>query len=76
VPLPKASPVVAPPLPLQAVAVAQPERQRPIVTRARAVLAAVGQIPQWVRVSAENIADWAVTAPVKTIARLPERRFL
>jgi hypothetical protein len=76
VPLPKASPVVAPPLPLQAVAVAQPERGRPIVTRTRAVLAAVGQIPQWLRASAENVADWAVTAPAETIARLPERRFL
>jgi hypothetical protein len=39
-------------------------------------LAAVGEIPQWLRAGVENIADWAVTAPAEKIARLPERRFL
>jgi hypothetical protein len=70
-------PAIEPPLQLLPVVVArQPDRRGPVAERAQAVMATVERIPQWLRAGAENIADWAVTAPVKTIARLPERRFL
>lgn len=72
---PKPNPLVEARLSLQATSMAGPERRRP-ASRAGGVFAAVGRIPSWVRVGVENVAEWAVTAPVKTLSRLPERRFL
>jgi hypothetical protein len=40
------------------------------------MLATVEQIPLWLRTGVENVADWAIAAPAKTLSRLPERRFL
>jgi hypothetical protein len=77
VPLPKASPAAAPPLQLQANMVAPaPPRRAAVAEGARAVLATVGRIPHWVSVGVQEAANWAIVAPVQTIARLPERRFL
>jgi hypothetical protein len=74
-PAPRPDPVLQPPLQLQAVAAAQPERRRPVVERARAVLATVEEIPQLLRSGIENVADWAAS-PARVLSRLPERRFL
>jgi hypothetical protein len=73
-PASKPAPVTQPPLQLEAAAAPQP--QKPITTRGRAALAAVQQIPGWIRDGVENVADWAITAPSKAISQLPERRFL
>ena len=74
-PLPKPATATAPPLQLQ-VATAAPRPEKPVVTRARAALATVQRIPDWLRTGVENVADWAITAPGKAISQLPERRFL
>jgi hypothetical protein len=74
-PAPRPDPAIQPPLQLQAVAAARPERRRPVVERARAVLATVEEIPQLLRSGIENVADWAAS-PARVLSRLPERRFL
>jgi hypothetical protein len=72
---PTATTVVAgPPLPLQAPAAAS--QPAPLVQHARAVLATAERIPQWVRNKVEDVADWAIIGPVRTITERQERRFL
>lgn len=73
--VPKSNPVIEPPLQLQP-AITQSDRRRPLAGRALAVMATVERIPQWLRTGVEDVADWAVTAPVRTLARLPDRHFL
>jgi hypothetical protein len=75
-PAPRPIAAIEPPLQLQAVAAAQPERRRPVLERTRTVLATVGQIPHWLRAGLENAADWAVTAPVQALSRSAERHVL
>jgi hypothetical protein len=66
-----------PPLTLQATVVTpSPPRRAPVADGARAVIATVGRIPHWVRVGVQEAANWVIVAPVQTLARLPERRFL
>jgi hypothetical protein len=78
---PKPGVVIGPPLQLAAAAPSlTPQRpeppRRPVVERARAVIATVERIPGWVRAGVENVTDWAVSAPSRAISQLPERRFL
>ena len=75
-PVPKPAPAVEPPLQLQVATASPPKPGKPVVARAQAALATVQQIPQWLRTGAENVADWAMSAPAKAISHLPERRFL
>jgi hypothetical protein len=75
VPLPQAPAASGPPLQLQATMTAPP-RRAPVAEGARAVIATVGRIPHWVSVGVQEAANWVIVAPVQTIARLPERRFL
>ena len=75
--------VVADPLPplaasdpVQLQNAALPQRPQPAQKGARGVLATVERVPRWAWAAVQNAADWAIIAPVQTIARLPERRFL
>jgi hypothetical protein len=76
-PAPPPADTVGPPLQLAAAAL-PPVRtpERPVVRQAREVFAAVARIPGLVRNGVEDAADWVIISPVKSIARLPERRFL
>jgi hypothetical protein len=77
VPVPRPSPALESPLQLQSAAIAPRERpHRSVAGRVGAVLATVEEIPSWLRAGVENVADWAIAAPAKTLSRLPERRFL
>src|SRR5581483_6963281 len=69
------APVVAS-RPVQAQNPASPQRAEPTQKGARGVLATVERVPRWAWTAVQNAADWAIIAPVQTIARLPERRFL
>ena len=77
VPMPRRLPIIEPPLQLAAAASQSQAPARPsVIEQARAALASVQQIPQWVRAGVENVTDWAINAPSKAISQLPERRFL
>jgi hypothetical protein len=71
-PLPPA--VASAPLQLQSAAL--PPGHQSAQKEARGVLATVERVPRWAWAAVQNAADWAIIAPVQTIARLPERRFL
>jgi hypothetical protein len=75
-PVPQPADTAGPPLQLAAAPPPARSPERPVVRRAREVVAAVARIPRLVRSGVEDAADWAIIGPAKSIARLPERRFL
>jgi hypothetical protein len=62
--------------PIQLQSAALPQRPLSGQKGARGVLATVERVPRWAWAAVQNVADWAIVAPVQTIARLPERRLL
>lgn len=62
--------------PVQLQSAALPQRPQSGQKGTRSVFATVERVPRWAWAAVQNVADWAIVAPVQTIARLPERRLL
>ncbi|MDI3471296.1 MAG: hypothetical protein OJF62_003359 [Pseudolabrys sp.] len=71
------SEAVGEPLQLQAeLAPPSVPRDRPVIERVRSAIASVERIPHWMTAGVQQAADWVTDLPIRTVVRLPERRFL